>query len=48
MAKIARDAGITEEELCRELDGGGSPKFETILKVINALGFKLKISIRQG
>lgn len=41
MSQVARDAGVSRESLYKALSGERSPSFETILKVINALGLKL-------
>lgn len=41
MAQVARDAGLSRESLYRALSGERNPSFDTILKVIAALGLKL-------
>ncbi|MCP5319905.1 MAG: putative addiction module antidote protein [Pseudomonadales bacterium] len=41
MSQVARDAGLSRESLYKALSGGRAPTFDTILKVINALGLKL-------
>lgn len=41
MAQVARDAGLSRESLYRARSGDRSPSFDTILKVIGALGLKL-------
>ncbi len=41
MAKVASDAGLSRESLYKALSGERTPAFDTILKVINALGLKL-------
>ena len=41
MAHVARDAGLSRESLYKALSGERSPDFDTILKVIGALGLKL-------
>jgi len=41
MSQVARDAGLSRESLYKALSGERSPAFETILKVIDALGLKL-------
>ena len=40
MAQVARDAGLSRESLYKALSGQRSPGFDTILKVIAALGLK--------
>ncbi len=41
MSQIARDAGLSRESLYKALSGERTPGFDTILKVIKALGLKL-------
>jgi len=41
MSKVARDAGLSRESLYKALSGDRSPDFQTILKVVGALGLKL-------
>ena len=41
MSQIARDAGLSRESLYKALSGERSPSFDTILKVVAALGLKL-------
>src|SRR4051812_21864379 len=41
MAQVARDAGLSRESLYKALSGGGSPGFDTILRVVKALGLRL-------
>jgi probable addiction module antidote protein len=40
MSQVARDAGLSRESLYKALSGERSPGFDTILKVLNALGLK--------
>ena len=47
MTQIARKAGLSRERLYKALSGDRSPSFETILKVISALGLKLTASARE-
>jgi len=42
MAQVARDAGLSRESLYKALSGDRSPDFDTILKVVDALGLKLR------
>jgi probable addiction module antidote protein len=44
MTNIARDAGLSRENLYKALSETGNPEFSTILKVVNALGFSLTIA----
>jgi probable addiction module antidote protein len=41
MAQVARDAGLSRESLYKALSGERSPGFDTILKVVQALGLRL-------
>lgn len=41
MTQVARDAGLSRESLYKALSGERSPSFDTILKVVAALGLKL-------
>jgi probable addiction module antidote protein len=41
MAQVARDAGLSRESLYKALSGDRSPAFDTILKVVDALGLRL-------
>ncbi|MCC6144270.1 MAG: putative addiction module antidote protein [Candidatus Hydrogenedentes bacterium] len=41
MAQVAADAGLSRESLYKALSGERNPSFDTILKVINALGLRL-------
>lgn len=41
MAQVASDAGLSRESLYKALSGERSPGFDTILKVVGALGLKL-------
>lgn len=41
MTQVARDAGVSRESLYKALSGDRSPDFNTILKVVSALGLKL-------
>lgn len=41
MSQVARDTGLSRESLYKALSGERTPSFETILKVVAALGLKL-------
>jgi probable addiction module antidote protein len=41
MAQVARDAGLSRESLYKALSGERNPDFDTILRVVEALGLKL-------
>jgi probable addiction module antidote protein len=44
MAKIARAAGLGRESLYKALSPDGNPELATVLKVLRALGLKLKVA----
>ncbi|HEY8696403.1 MAG TPA: addiction module antidote protein [Rhizomicrobium sp.] len=44
MAKIAKKAGLGRESLYKSLSKGGNPEFLTVLKVVQALGYKLHLA----
>ena len=41
MTQVARDAGLSRESLYKALSGERTPGFDTILKVVQALGIEL-------
>jgi probable addiction module antidote protein len=41
MTQVARDTGLSRESLYKALSGERSPDFDTVLKVVNALGIRL-------
>ena len=43
MATVARESGLGRESLYKALSEGSQPRFDTISKVINALGLKMVI-----
>lgn len=48
MSQIARDTGLSRESLYKALSGDRSPGFDTILKVMGALGLKLHVEANHG
>ncbi|MBM5802319.1 MAG: putative addiction module antidote protein [Cyanobacteria bacterium K_DeepCast_35m_m2_023] len=46
MTEIARQTGLSRESLYKALSGERSPSFDTVLKVISALGLKLSAGVR--
>ena len=48
MAHVARDAGLSRESLYKALSGDRSPRFDTILRVVAALGLELHAEAAQG
>ncbi len=43
MSQVAHDAGLSRESLYKALSGERCPTFDTILKVLHALGLKLEV-----
>lgn len=41
MTQVAKSTGLGRESLYKSLSAGSKPQYETIVKVINALGLKL-------
>jgi len=46
--QVARDAGLSRESHYKALSGERTPGFDTILKVVAALGLKLHAEAAQG
>ena len=42
LAQVASDAGLSRGSLYKALSGEGVPTFETVLRVVGALGLKLR------
>jgi probable addiction module antidote protein len=45
MSQVARDAGLSRESLYKALSGERSPGFDTVLKVVGALGLGLRADV---
>lgn len=43
MSQLARDTGLTREGLYKAFSKEGNPSFGTVLKVVNALGYRLAL-----
>ena len=43
MTTVAKDSGLGRESLYKALAEGSQPRFDTITKVINALGLKMSV-----
>lgn len=41
MAQLAKDAGLGRESLYKALSPGAKPRYDTVLKLLHALGMKL-------
>ncbi|MFI5381751.1 MAG: addiction module antidote protein [Tepidisphaerales bacterium] len=48
MTQVARDSGLSRESLYKALSGERTPTFDTILKVVSALGLSLHAHAAQG
>jgi probable addiction module antidote protein len=44
MAQVAKDTGLGRESLYKALAPGAKPRFDTVVKVANALGVRLTVS----
>jgi probable addiction module antidote protein len=47
MTQIARQTGLSRESLYKALSGDRSPSFDTVLKVISALGLTLSAEVQE-
>ena len=45
MATVAKDSGLGRESLYKALSEGSQPRFDTIAKVITALGLKMTVQV---
>jgi probable addiction module antidote protein len=43
MSEVAREAGVSRENLYRALSGDTNPEFDTIRRVLDALGVRLEV-----
>ena len=48
MSRLARDAGLGRESLYKALTPGARPRYDTVLKVLHALGVKLQVNAGAG
>ena len=44
MTRVAAEAGLGRESLYKALSSGGNPELATVIKVMRALGFRLRAS----
>jgi probable addiction module antidote protein len=44
MSQIAKDTGLGRESLYKTFSSDSKPRFETIMKVLDSFGVKLKVS----
>ncbi len=45
MTQVARDAGLGRESLYKSLSSDGNPEFSTVLRVLKALGIRLRATV---
>lgn len=43
MTQLAREAGVGRESLYKALSATGNPEFATVMKVVRALGLRLRV-----
>ncbi len=43
MRRVARETGLGEKSLYKSMRAGGSPEFNTVLRVLRSLGFRLQV-----
>jgi probable addiction module antidote protein len=48
MAQIARELGVTRMGLYKSLSPDGNPSFETVIKLLDILGFQLSIQQKRA
>jgi probable addiction module antidote protein len=44
MAQLAKDAGLGRESLYKALTPGAKPRYDTVLKLLHALGVKISVT----
>jgi probable addiction module antidote protein len=47
MQRVANETGLQRQGLYKSLSEGGNPSFETVLKVMDAVGVELKPALKQ-
>jgi len=45
MSQIARETGLGRESLYKTLSPGAKPRFETVMRVLDSLGVKLRVTV---
>ena len=43
MRRVARETGLGEKSLYKSMRAGASPEFNTVLRVLRTLGFRLQV-----
>ena len=44
MRRVARETGLGEKSLYKSMRAGASPEFNTVLRVLRSLGFRLQVN----
>ncbi len=44
MRRVAQETGLGEKSLYKSMRAGANPEFNTVLKVLKALGFRLQVT----
>ncbi len=44
MRRVARETGLGEKSLYKSMRAGASPEFNTVLRVLRSLGFRLQVT----
>ena len=44
MRRVAQETGLGRESLYKSMRAGASPEFNTVLRVLQALGFRLQVT----
>ena len=48
MRRVAQETGLGRESLYKSMRAGASPEFNTVLRVLRALGFRLQVHPAAG
>ena len=48
MRRVARETGLGEKSLYKSMRAGASPEFNTVLRVLRSLGFRLQVTLIAG
>ena len=45
MRRVAQETGLGRESLYKSMRAGASPEFNTVLRVLRALGYRLQVTV---
>ena len=48
MSAVARKAGLGRESLCKAISPAGNPELATVLRVVAALGLRLRAELERA